>query len=166
MTMKKLIMASILASVVASCSAQVGAEYPKVIDLNSAPGLENKVDSLVQLVTAKAHEQNVPTTLAHAVISVESRYQPRAYNQGSYGIGQIQCPTARGVGFRGSCQELFDPRINLTYSMTYLRQALDKSNDDWCHAATLYNEGLYTRSRRGKYCNLVMKRLEKEFPVR
>ena len=154
-------MASILASVVASCSAQVGAENPKVIDLTSAPGLENKVDSLRQLVTEKAHEQNVPTELAHAVITVESGYQPRAFNQGSYGIGQIRCGTARGVGFSGNCHELFKPDINLTYSFIYLRMALDIAEEDFCLAATLYNEGLGSRSRKGNYCRKVLKQIPK-----
>ena len=141
-------MASILASVVASCAAQTVAE--------------NTVDPLHQLVTEKAHEQNVPTELAHAVVVVESNYQPKAFNQGSYGIGQIRCGTARGVGFVGSCRELFKPDINLTYSFIYLRMALDIAEEDFCLAATLYNEGLASRSRKGKYCRKVLKHIPKE----
>jgi len=141
-------MASILASVVAGCAAQTVAE--------------NTVDPLHQLVTEKAHEQNVPTELAHAVVIVESNYQPKAFNQGSYGIGQIRCGTARGVGFHGSCRELFKPDINLTYSFIYLRMALDIAEDNYCLAATLYNEGLASRSRRGKYCRKVLKHIQKE----
>jgi hypothetical protein len=123
---------------------------------------EDTVDSLHQLVTDKAHEQNVPTELAHAVVIVESNYQPKAFNQGSYGIGQIRCGTARGVGFHGNCRELFKPDINLTYSFIYLRMALDIAEDNYCLAATLYNEGLASRSRRGKYCRKVLKHIQKE----
>ena len=141
-------MASILASVVAGCAAQTV--------------VEERVDPLHQLVTEKAHEQNVPTQLAHAVVNVESGYQPKAYNQGSYGIGQIRCGTARGVGFVGSCRELFKPDVNLTYSFIYLRMALDIAQEDYCLAATLYNEGLASRSRKGKYCRKVLKQFPKE----
>jgi soluble lytic murein transglycosylase-like protein len=134
MTMTKLIMAYILASVVA---------------LSAAPATaDESVDTLHQLVTEKAHEHRVPTELAHAIIQVESRYNSQAFNQGSYGIGQIRCGTARGLGFTGRCHLLFDARINLDYSMAYLRQALDQTDDDYCAAATLYNQGLAARLSR------------------
>jgi len=115
------------------------------------------VDSIRDLVTTKAQKNNVPIPLAHAVVAVESQYDPKAFNQGSYGIGQIRCGTARGLGFNGKCQQLFDPSINLDYAMIYLRMALDATNENWCHAATLYNEGLYSRSKKGNYCKKVLR---------
>jgi soluble lytic murein transglycosylase-like protein len=45
---------------------------------------------------------------------------------GEWGLGQIKCPTARKVGFAGSCGQLADAAINLRYAMAYPRRALDR----------------------------------------
>jgi soluble lytic murein transglycosylase-like protein len=125
-----------------------------------AQAVDAEVADLHQLVTDKAQNNNVPTELAHAVVSVESGYNPRAFNQGSYGIAQIKCGTARGLGFTGACRRLFDPEENLTWAMLYLRAALDQAGDNYCHALTLYNQGLGTRATKGRYCRTVISRIE------
>jgi soluble lytic murein transglycosylase-like protein len=114
-------------------------------------------DALGRLVTAKAQQHNVPVRLAHAIVEKESNFNPRAMAQGNYGLGQIRCGTARGMGFRGPCSNLLDPETNLDYSMRYLRSALDRSNGDWCKAATLYNRGTHTRPVRSAYCDRVLR---------
>lgn len=111
---------------------------------------------IVQLVTDKAQKYQVPVELAQAVVKVESGYNPKALSRGNYGLGQIRCGTAKSVGFQGNCRELLKPEVNLEYSMTYLRMALDRSRGDWCGAATLYNSGLDNRPRASKYCRKVM----------
>lgn len=120
----------------------------------------NKADAhIVELVTQKAQEHNIPVKFAHAVIYTESRYVPTAISHGSYGLGQIQCATAKGIGFKGHCKDLLNPTINLDYSFKYLRMALDKSNGDECYAASLYQAGLDNKLRKSKYCSLVMSRI-------
>lgn len=116
---------------------------------------------IVQLVTDKAQQHNVPPELAHAVVSVESGYNPKALSRGNYGLGQIRCGTAKSIGFSGSCRDLLRPEVNLEYSMIYLRQALDRSKNDWCGAATLYNSGLDNRPRASKYCRKVIASVDK-----
>lgn len=116
----------------------------------------NSKTPLGQLVAAKAQQHNVPTALAHAIVTKESGYNPRAVSRGNYGLGQIRCSTARGLGFTGSCRDLLDPNINLTYSMSYLREALDKSRGDWCKAATLYNRGINATPRSSAYCRQII----------
>ena len=111
-----------------------------------------------KLVTSKALEHNIPVNLAHAVIYTESRYHPKAINQGAYGLGQIKCQTARGVGFKGECSKLFEPETNLTYSFKYLRVARDLTNDNSCYAATLYQGGLGVKPRKTSYCSLILER--------
>lgn len=119
--------------------------------------------ALVQLLADKAKDQNVPFSLAYAVVSVESNFDPRAYSSGNYGLGQIRCGTARGLGFKGKCSALLNPEINLTWSMQYLRLALDVAKGDYCKAATLYNRG--TNAKVGKkpssYCKKVMAKIPK-----
>lgn len=110
-----------------------------------------------ELVVRKAESNAVPPSLALAIVQVESRFNPKAYNQGNYGLGQIRCGTAKGLGQKGPCLTLFDPEVNMDYSMKYLNIALEKSNGDWCHAATLYNRGVGAKPKNSSYCTKVMK---------
>jgi soluble lytic murein transglycosylase-like protein len=112
--------------------------------------------TLNKIVTEKAEKHSVPTQLAQAVTQTESKWQPGLRGMaGEYGLMQIKCPTARGEGFTGSCRELFDPNVNAEYGVRYLHRALERANGDWCHAATLYNRGVYAKPRRSEYCDTV-----------
>lgn len=126
--------------------------------LSSSPALADIDPKLSSLVSFKAVENNIPVKFAHAVILTESRYRANVYSHGSYGLGQIKCSTAKGIGFRGDCKQLYNPEINLTYSFKYLRMALDIAKDDECHAASLYQAGLGARVKRSKYCKIVIDR--------
>lgn len=112
---------------------------------------------VARLVIDKANEHNVPTQLAFGILKKESGLNPKVVHRGNYGIGQIRCGTAKGVGFKGSCNQLLDAETNLIYSMKYLRMALDLSKNDWCHAATLYNRGLGTKAKQSPYCQEVLR---------
>ena len=108
--------------------------------------------TLNAIVTEAAVKHSVPPQLATALVLVESGFNSFALSAGNYGLMQIRCPTARGVGFRGDCRELLDPFVNVEYGMRYLAQALEQSHGDWCNAATMYNRGLgYVPSRSTKY---------------
>ncbi len=92
-----------------------------------ALSLPSRAQDLRSLVDAAAFAAGVPAHLAHAVIRQESNYNPRLRGRaGEWGIGQIKCQTARGVGFSGSCVQLADAQTNLRFSMKYLRLALDR----------------------------------------
>lgn len=89
------------------------------------------------LVSTVAHEQRVPDAVAHALVLRESGYNWRAVGRaGEIGLTQIKLSTARGLGYRGSRTELFDPRTNLTYGMRYARMALDRGS------ISLYQRGI------------------------
>ena len=141
--MKKHVMALVLLATTSLLMAQESVEARETAPLH-------------ELIEQKAQEHNVPVSLAHAVVQVESRYNPRAFNAGNYGLGQIRCGTARSLGLTGSCRQLFEPHVNLEYSMQYLRLALDKARGNWCNALTLYNKGLGARAGRSRYCSLVL----------
>jgi soluble lytic murein transglycosylase-like protein len=111
-----------------------------------------------QLVTSAASAAGVPVHLAHAVVRQESNYNPRLRGAaGEWGVGQIKCQTARGVGFAGSCGALADPAINLRFSMRYLRLALDRGGLG-CAGVSLYQRGLYGRASCSSYGRQVMAR--------
>lgn len=79
------------------------------------------------LVSEVAREQRVPDRVAHALVKRESGYNARAVGRaGEIGLAQIKLSTARGLGFRGSREALFEPRTNLTYGLRYARLALDR----------------------------------------
>jgi soluble lytic murein transglycosylase-like protein len=83
--------------------------------------------SIRALVSEVAREQRVPDAVAHALVKRESRCYARALGAaGEIGLAQIKLATARGLGFRGSREALFEPRTNLTYGLRYARMALDR----------------------------------------
>jgi hypothetical protein len=128
----------------------------------SASNTKAQDNELIQTLIQKySAEYNVPTHFADAIIFVESRYNPKVRGQkGEYGLGQILCSTAKGLGLDKKCDSLKDPETNLMYTMMYLRQALDESNNDLCHAAAIYSSGsTYKPKRPTPYCRLVMARM-------
>lgn len=144
--MKKIIMVLALGLACAGCQTL------------SANGSGNSKSPLVQLVADKAAEHRVPPRLAQAIVGAESGYNPKVISQGNYGLGQIRCGTARGLGFKGQCRDLLDANTNLTYSMQYLRMALDIAQDDPCKASMLYNQGLGAKvsGKPSGYCKRVI----------
>lgn len=113
-----------------------------------------------ELVTKKATEYKIPVAFAQALIRTESNFKPHVRGaRGEYGLGQINCNTAKKIGFKQSCDRLLDPETNLEYSFKYLRMALDKSNNDLCGAATLYSTSVDRTPGKSSYCRLVLKRM-------
>jgi soluble lytic murein transglycosylase-like protein len=112
--------------------------------------------SIPGMVTAAAQRQGVSPALAHAVVKVESRYQPRATGKGGYiGLMQLSYQTARGMGFRGSRQALYEPSANLQYGMRYLAEAVRKAGGNTCAAVSKYQGGHAVRgvtSAGAVYC--------------
>lgn len=57
----------------------------------------------------------------------ESKYQVDAFNpEGSYGLMQVRCSTARMMGFKGECSLLFDPVLNIKYGIKYVESRKNK----------------------------------------
>jgi soluble lytic murein transglycosylase-like protein len=99
--------------------------------------------NLEALIAEKAKKHGVPLQFAHAVVSVESNYNPNATGRGAtIGLMQIKHPTARGMGFDGSVQQLYDPAANLEYGMKYLGQAHRLARGDTCGTIMRYQGGL------------------------
>ncbi|WP_279478948.1 lytic transglycosylase domain-containing protein [Aureimonas sp. SK2] len=97
-----------------------------------------KIDRLIEKA---ADENDIPRELAYAVVRVESHYNPRAKGAGVYGLSQIKPQTARGLGFQGPAEALFDPETNLRYGMRYLKGAYEQGNGDVCQTAMKYKGG-------------------------
>lgn len=124
---------------------------------------EDRGSKLRNLVAAAARKHGIPVDLAHAVVEIESNYNPKARGRhGEVGLMQIKPATARGIGYTGSTKALYDPKTNLEWGMRYLAMAHSKAGGDLCGTILRYNAGHYARrmnpvSRR--YCSRVKQML-------
>jgi soluble lytic murein transglycosylase-like protein len=97
---------------------------------------------LLVLIENKALAHGVPLDLAHAMITVESNYDPRLTGAaGAVGLMQIKYATARGMGYRGSVRELYNPATNLEWGMRYLAQARKLARGNLCGTVLRYQAG-------------------------
>jgi soluble lytic murein transglycosylase-like protein len=115
---------------------------------------ENAYDSLIQRA---AQDQRLQFGLIKAVIARESNFVARAYraepsvNDASYGLMQLLYSTARGLGFRGTTEQLFDPQTNINLGALFLEQLVrTASNAGWGvdSAVSAYNAG-FSHDRPG-----------------
>jgi soluble lytic murein transglycosylase-like protein len=94
------------------------------------------------IIVKYAKEYNVPVELAHAVVRVESNYNPNARGSaGEIGLMQIKPATARMMGYSGSSKGLFDPDTNIKYGMKYLAAAHTLGGGETCDTILKYNAG-------------------------
>ncbi|GAA5106511.1 lytic transglycosylase domain-containing protein [Bartonella jaculi] len=111
------------------------------------------------LIQKFANKYNVPVNLAHAVVRVESDYKAHIKGAaGEIGLMQIKPSTARGLGFKGSIQDLYDPATNLEYGMRYLARAYKLSGGNTCGTVLKYNAGHAAKKMNSiseKYCSKV-----------
>jgi soluble lytic murein transglycosylase-like protein len=81
---------------------------------------------------------HLPTELIHAVILVESNYNPRARSaKGAQGLMQLMPATAKRFGSADS----WDPRQNILTGSKYLRWLMDYFGDDMELTLAAYNAG-------------------------
>jgi soluble lytic murein transglycosylase-like protein len=84
----------------------------------------------------------MPPDLADAVAFVESSYNPRAVGSvGEVGVMQIRPQTAAMLGYKGDETVLFQPEVNVRYSVTYLAGAWRKADGDVCRTLMKYRAG-------------------------
>ena len=89
-----------------------------------------RVDRYWPLINELAQGQKVGQSWIQAIIHQESggnfvatRSEPRLRDT-SYGLMQVLCRTARGLGFAGPCTQLLDPRRNIAYGARFFRTLL------------------------------------------
>ena len=109
-------------------------------------------NDVVAMIQSMAPSHGVPTWFALRIAHVESNYKPYLRGAaGEYGVFQLKCSTARGIGFRGNCSELLDARTNVQWGLKHLSLAIGKSNGNLKLAASKHNGGLYRRSLVPRY---------------
>lgn len=103
--------------------------------------------SVPEMVDRLAAQFGVPVKLAHALIRVESNYQPDAVSpKGAMGLMQLMPALARHY----SVADPFDPEQNLTAGLQHLKLLLDRFGDDTATALAAYNAGETAVAKYGR----------------
>lgn len=98
---------------------------------------------VVSLIQSMAPSYGVPTWFALRIAKVESNYNPHLRGRaGEYGVFQMKCATAKGIGFSGNCSALLDPAVNVRWGLKHLSIAMAKSGGNLRLAASKHNGGL------------------------
>jgi soluble lytic murein transglycosylase-like protein len=105
-------------------------------------GLESK--PYAELISTVAASHGMDVKLVHAVVEVESNYQPRARSKkGAQGLMQLMPATARQYDVK----DPYDPKANLDAGVRYLKDLLSRL--DLRLALAAYNAGEAVVQRYG-----------------
>ena len=77
---------------------------------------------------------------------------------GEIGLMQIKLSTARGMGYKGSRKQLYNPSTNLYWGMKYLGRAYQLAGGSTCGTILRYNAGHYAKRMNpvsSRYCGRV-----------
>ena len=95
---------------------------------------------LTPLINRTAKRYGLDAALVHAVIKVESNYNPKAVsNAGAVGLMQVMPKTAEDYGVTNR-EALFDPEVNIKTGTRHLKRLLKKYKNI-SHALEAYNAG-------------------------
>ncbi len=122
----------------------------------AAAGVPRGRGNVVAMITSMAPRYGVPTWFALRIAKIESGYNPRARGAaGEYGVFQLKCATARGIGFRGNCGALLNASTNIQFGLKHLSLAVRSSRGNLKLAASKHNGGLGRKSMVRGYVNRV-----------
>lgn len=127
----------------------------------------------VQIVLHAAKAAKTSGLILLAICTHETKLQnvvvPNDGGTPSIGICQIKMDTAKLLGFRGTFNDLMNPRVNAKFAALYLKYQYDRYGD-YCRAIAAFNAGKYNESkikpgypRNLKYVMGVRNKLNKHF---
>lgn len=113
-------------------------------------------DRVVALIKDMAPAYGVPTWFALRIAQVESGYNPNIRGAaGEYGVYQMKCATAKGIGFAGNCAELLNASTNVRVGLKHLSMAMKLSGGNLKMAASKHNGGLGRKKLVQRYVAMV-----------
>jgi soluble lytic murein transglycosylase-like protein len=133
---------------------------------------------VISTILNAAKSAKVAGALFLAICSHESRnfranYTPDDNGSASYGVCQLKFNSAVQLGFKGTQEQLKNPKINIKYAALYLRYEQDRYGEDWVKLTSAYNAGSYVESTKKpgcpknlKYIRLVQLKLPEELKDR
>lgn len=98
-------------------------------------------------IRASSVRHRIPEAWIRATIATESNWDPRAFRaepqigDASRGLMQLLERTARGLGYRGDVDGLFDPETNIDLGTKLLAQLRARWGDDVRRIYSAYNSG-------------------------
>ena len=111
---------------------------------------------IIAMIKARAPSYGVPVWFALRIAQIESGYNPNARGAaGEYGVFQLKCATAKGLGFRGNCAGLLNASTNVNWGLKHLSLAVQASRGNLRMAASMHNGGLGTRHIVKRYVAMV-----------
>ena len=113
-------------------------------------------DRVVGLIKELAPQYGVPTWFALRIAKVESGYNANTRGAaGEYGVYQMKCATAKGIGFSGNCAELLNASTNIRVGLKHLSMAMKLSGGNLKMAASKHNGGLGRKKLVHRYVAMV-----------
>jgi soluble lytic murein transglycosylase-like protein len=113
-------------------------------------------DRVVDLIKEMAPQYGVPTWFALRIAKIESGYNPNSRGAaGEYGVYQMKCATAKGIGFSGNCAELLNASTNVRVGLKHLSMAMKLSGGNLKLAASKHNGGLGRKKLVHRYVAMV-----------
>ena len=113
-------------------------------------------DRVVGLIKDLAPKYGVPTWFALRIAKVESGYNPNTRGAaGEYGVYQMKCSTAKGIGFSGNCSELLNATTNIRVGLKHLQMAMKLSHGNLKLAASKHNGGLGRKKLVQRYVAMI-----------
>jgi soluble lytic murein transglycosylase-like protein len=110
------------------------------------PGGATDRRALMRMASKIARRHGVAEPLVHAVIEVESKYNPKAVSRaGAMGLMQLMPKTAN----RFSVADAFDPVQNVDAGVRYLKELLERYSGQVRLALAAYNAGEEAVERHG-----------------
>jgi soluble lytic murein transglycosylase-like protein len=124
-------------------SYAVPAREGAAVGWSAPPGSKAYTD----LIDEHARRNNIRQSLVQAVIQVESGFNPFARSpKGAMGLMQLMPDTARALGVR----DAYNPAENVRAGVLYLRQLLDRYDNNEALALAAYNAGPGAVDRHGQ----------------
>ena len=113
-------------------------------------------ERVVALIKDMAPRYGVPTWFALRIAKVESGYNPNTRGAaGEYGVYQMKCATAKGIGFSGNCSELLNATTNVRMGLKHLQMAMKLSRGNLKLAASKHNGGLGRKKLVRRYVAMI-----------
>jgi hypothetical protein len=125
--------------------SQVAHAHPVVVSSLAAPG-DPAARRFATIIDAACRRHGVDQSLVHAIVFVESSYDPEAVSsQGALGLMQLMPVTAERYGVR----DPLDPAQNIDAGVRFLKELLDLFDGDIELAVAAYNAGANAVIRAG-----------------